>query len=73
MDRRSPADPGRARHASLRALAANAPGFSAAIDSAGLHLGNGGRSIEDVTPFAMLGMDEQGYGFFPIMLTAKRA
>ena len=35
-------------------------------------LDNDGWAIESVSQCAMLGMDEQGYGFFQVVVTAKR-
>jgi hypothetical protein len=32
-----------------------------------------GWAIETVSQCAMLGMDEQGYGFFQVVVTARRA
>jgi hypothetical protein len=49
-----------------------APSFTDALDRAALILDNDGWAIESVSQCAMLGMDEQGYGFFQVVVTAKR-
>jgi hypothetical protein len=49
-----------------------APSFTDVLERAAMILDNDGWAIERVCQRAMLGMDEQGYGFLQVVLSAKR-
>jgi hypothetical protein len=50
-----------------------APRFTDAMDRAAQICANDGWAIESVSQCTMVGMNEQGYGFFQVVVTAKRA
>ena len=54
-------------------LVDNAPSFNDAIDRAAFILANDGWSIESVSHCALVGMDDQDYAFFQIVVTATRS
>jgi hypothetical protein len=54
-------------------LVDNAPSFNDAIDHAAFALANDGWMIESVSHCAVIGIADQGFAFFQVVVTATRS